>query len=66
MASNRYVHKLETIAFAMEELPSADYWPKDIYEVEIDRRTVVFRKVKFKDSSGKAVRWIYEGKILVK
>ena len=67
MAQSRYIHKIDTIQAAIEDLPEADYWHEDTYEAQAgENHPVLFRKVKFKDSRGKCVRWIYDGKIVVK
>jgi len=63
----RFIPSAETVIKAAEELPDAAIWKSETYQVKIDStRAIDFRRIKFKDSSGRGYRWIYDGKILVK
>jgi hypothetical protein len=63
----RYIPSLKTIKQAAESLPPALTWRADTFSVPLrDERLIEFRKIKFKTKDGKADRWIYEGKVMVK
>lgn len=62
----RYVPSLERIEEAAAQLPDADKHHGETHVVQLDNgRSIEFRRIKFKDTSGRSHRWIYEGKVLV-
>lgn len=64
--SEKFIPSKETVMRAAGELPEADKAKDDTHEIAIDKkRSVSFRRIKMKDSSGKGYRWIYDGKMVV-
>lgn len=64
--SDRFIPSKENVLKAAAELPDADDCPDTIRLIDIGKgRTVQFRKVKYKSSSGRGYRWLFEGKMSV-
>ncbi len=64
--SDRYIPSIQRVSEAAKELPNANTWREETYQVRISAtRSITFRRVKFKVSGGKEYRWIFEGKIRI-
>lgn len=62
--SDRYIPSIQRVGEAAKELPNANTWKEETYQVKVSAsRSITFRRVKFKVSGGKEFRWIFEGKI---
>lgn len=64
--SSKFIPSLDAIKKAAGQLPSAETFNGVSVEIKIDdKHTVVFRRLKIKDSRGKGYRWVYDGKASV-
>ena len=67
-SGSRYIFSLSQVNKAAAELPAANGWPSETYEVEIKAgqkmRKIIFRKIRYKNRDGVKERWVYDGKIL--
>jgi len=69
-SATKFIPNLKQLNEASKELPDPDIWPEKTYRcpVEVDGKqcTIEFTLKSINRGKKQAIRWIYEGKVLIR
>ncbi len=69
-ALGRFMPNLSQLRQSAKLLPDPEKWPESTYdctlEVDEEKRTLTFKRLKLRRGSGSSFRWVFEGKVLLR